>query len=542
MGGSEDGRARQGGRERDEAGSELAALLRQHQEEMAAAWAEMVRALPGSFCGDLPPHEVRSLTLRGLKAIVESLETGSHALLEEYLAHICAAGSEAIPDASTVTEALLLCKDAALPIIGDACGADAGAAWALVSPLDARLRWMVGRVTSMCMGEMRRQLEEQRAQAAMLLDLAQTVGSTLELDEVVSRAAEQIVAALGVDRCSFHLVDEERRSTVFLRRPSDWSSRVFRSFDSYTSYFHEVLTTQEPLTSYDAQSDPRFRQDKARELGVKSAVAVPLVAKGKVVAVAWAYSVHDYRRFTTEEIALAQGMGNMLGLVVQNAQLHERSKLVTVMEERARLSREIHDGVAQTLGAMQLKASQLEGSLSDDRVAESQGHLSELQDMISRAYRDLREAMLGLRAVVEPGTGLVTALREYLVHYRAQYGLDVRLEAGEDEPATLDGETQAQVVRIVQEALSNVRRHAGADRATLRIERYDDALRICAVDEGRGFDPSLLDGRDDGRHLGLRTMRERAESVGGTLIVESAPGQGTSVVLQLPLSWDGGAE
>jgi len=517
-------------------------LLNQHQEEISKAWAEMVQALPGSPYSSLPPEDVRSLTLRGLEGIVESLETGSPAFLEEYLGDICAAGSDAIPDASTVTEALLLCKDAALPVIRDACGADSSAAWALVSPLDARLRWMVGRVTSMCMGEMRRQLEEQRAQAAMLLDLAQTVGSTLELDEVVSRAAEQIVAALGVDRCSFHLVDEERRSTVFLRRPSDWSSRVFRSFDSYTSYFHEVLTTQEPLTSYDAQSDPRFRQDKARELGVKSAVAVPLVAKGKVVAVAWAYSVHDYRRFTTEEIALAQGMGNMLGLVVQNAQLHERSKLVTVMEERARLSREIHDGVAQTLGALQLKASQLEGSLGSKQVDESRDHLSELQDMISRAYRDLREAMFGLRTVVEPGMDLVRVLRRFLDHYQVQYGLDARFEAKGNEPVTLDEETQAQAMRILQEALRNVRRHAGTGRAAVRMERHGGDLRICVVDEGQGFDRALLQGKDDSRHLGLHTMRERAASVGGTVTVDSEPGQGTRVVLQLPLHEDGGLE
>ena len=540
MGESNAEQAKQGRGARDEARAELAALLNERQEEIATAWAEMVQASPGSSYRGLPREEVRSLALRGLAAIAESLETGSHVVLDEYLVDVCPVNSEAVPDASAVTEALLLCKDAAVPIIRDACGPDSSAAWALVSRLDECLRWMVGRLTGMCAAGMRRQLYQQRAQVAMLLDMAQTASSTLELDEVVGRVATGIVAALGVDGCTFNLVDEEQGSAVHLLQPSDWSSRVFRPFNSYKSYFHELLTTREPVTSYDVQSDPRFPLDTALELGAKSTVGVPLMVKGKVIAVAWAYTVKDYRHFTEEEIALARGIGNMLGPVIQNAQLHGQSKLLAVMEERGRLAREIHDGIAQTLGALQLKASQLEESLSDGRVAESQGHLSELQDMISRAYRDLREAMLGLRAVVEPGTGLVTALREYLVHYRAQYGLEVRLEAGEDEPATLDGETQAQVVRIVQEALSNVRRHAGADRATLRIERYDDALRICAVDEGRGFDPSLLEGRDDGRHLGLRTMRERAESVGGTLIVESAPGQGTSVVLQLPLHEDGG--
>jgi len=540
MGESKARQMKQVGREQEVARSELAALLKQHQGEIATAWAEKVRGLAGSVYANLPLEEVRSLTLRGLEAMEESLKTASPAALDGFLAEICPARSEAIADTSAVTEALLLCKEAALFVIRDVCGPDSCETWVLVSQLDAVLRRMVGGLTSLCTAEMRRQLHDERARVQALLDMAQTVSSTLELDEVVSRAAEQIVAALRADRCSFHLVDEERRSTVFLRRPYDWSSRVLRSFDSYTSYFHEVLTTREPLTSYDAQSDPRFNQDAAREIGAKSALAVPLLVKGKVIAVAWTYTVDDYRRFTDEEIALAQGMGNMLGLVIQNAQLYEQSRLLAVMEERARLSREIHDGIAQTLGALQLKASQLEHALSNQQVDESQGHLSELQEMISRAYRDLREAMLGLRAVVEPGTDLVTVLREYLAHYQDQYGLDVRLDAGQEEPAILEGEVQAQVMRIVQEALRNVRRHAGTGRATVRIERQGDGLRICMVDEGRGFDPGLLDAREDGRHLGLHTMRERAASVGGSLIVESRPAEGTSVVLQLPLYEDGG--
>lgn len=537
---SKAGQAGQDGTQRDEVRSELAALLGEHQEEIATAWAEMIQGLPGSSYRDLPAEEVHSLTVRGLTAMVESLETGSRVLLEEYLAGICPAGGEAVRDAAAVTEALLLCKDAAVPIIREARSPDSNASWALVSELDACLRWMVGRLTRMWTDDMRRQLSDERARVETLLDMAQMVSSTLELDEVVSRVAEGITAALGVDRCTFHLVDEEQRSVVYFRQPSDWSSRVLRSFDTYGNAFHEVLTTGEPLSSYDVLSDPRIPRDRALEVGYVSALGVPLLVNGRVIAEAWAYTVHDHHHFTAEEIALARGMGNILGLVIQNAQLYERSKVLAVMEERGRLAREIHDGLAQTLGALQLKASQLEDSLAKERFDESRSHLSGLQHMISGAYRDLREAMLGLRAVVEPRTGLVAALQEYLTHYRAQYGLDVRLEASEGEPAILDAETQAQVVHIVQEALSNVRRHAGTDRATVRLERDGDGLRICVVDEGQGFDPSLLEGLDDGRHLGLRTMRERAESVGGTLAVDSMPGQGTRVVLELPLSGQGG--
>jgi nitrate/nitrite-specific signal transduction histidine kinase len=542
MGESEVRKAEHGSTGHSDACSKLAALLSQHQTEIARAWAEMVKAVPGAVYGSLPPEEVHSLTARGVAAIAESLEGGSHSVLEEYLVHICPVGSEAIPDASTATEALLLCKDAALPVIGEACGPDSGEAWASISALDERLRWMVGRVTSMCAAEMARQLQAQRAQVAMLLDIAQAASSTLELDQVVSRVADRITTALGVDRCMFYLVDEEQRCAVHISQPSDWSSRVSRSFEDYSSLFHEVLTRRAPVAVYDARSDPRIPPDYMhRDPETKSAVLVPLLVNGKVVAMAGAYTVHDYRHFSDAEIALAQGVGNVLGLVIQNARLYERSKLLAVLEERGRLAREIHDGIAQTLGALQLKASQLEDSFPSQHIDEPRHHLTELQDMISRAYRDLREAMFGLRAVVEPGTDLATALRGYLAQYQAQYGLEVGLEGDEDEPAIVDGETQAQVMRIVQEALRNVLRHAGTGRATVRVERYDDSLRICIMDEGQGFEPGFLEEREDGRHLGLRTMRERAESVGGTLSVDSKPGQGTRVVLQLPILGDRGA-
>jgi hypothetical protein len=270
--------------EKDER-SGLAALLKEHQEEIATAWAEMVRALPDSSYADLSAEEVRSLALRAVEAMVESLESGSRASLEGYLADICPATSEAIPDTPAATGALLLCKDAAVPLVREACSPDTDVAWALVSELDACLRWMVARLTSMCAAEMAQRLHEERSRLATLLEMAHTVGSTLELDEVVSRAAEQILGMLGADRCVFHLVDEAQRTAAYLSQPSDWSSRVVRSFEGCGSMFHEALTTRRPVTSYDLQSDPRIPRDhKPRDPDAKSGVMVPLLVKDKVVA------------------------------------------------------------------------------------------------------------------------------------------------------------------------------------------------------------------------------------------------------------------
>jgi hypothetical protein len=124
MGKSKAGPAGQDTTERDGVGAQLAALLNQHQDEIATAWAEMVRGLPGSPYGEVPSEEVDSLTVRGIGAMVESLGSGARAALDEYLADICPAGVEGFPDASSVTEALLVCRDAAVPIILEAVAGD----------------------------------------------------------------------------------------------------------------------------------------------------------------------------------------------------------------------------------------------------------------------------------------------------------------------------------------------------------------------------------------------------------------------------------
>jgi nitrate/nitrite-specific signal transduction histidine kinase len=242
------------------------------------------------------------------------------------------------------------------------------------------------------------------------------------------------------------------------------------------------------------------------------------------------------RTFGEAERNLLGGLAAQAAIAIENARLVEATRGVAAVEERERLAREMHDGLAQALGFLNLKLALAERELDGAATEPTRLALAEMRKVAGDAYEEVRQAIFGLRTMVSRGLGLVPTLSEYLHEFSQQTGLDVKLEAREEDgPARLAPEVEVQLIRIVQEALHNVRKHAGARAAWVRFWREDEDLLMAIEDDGAGFDPGAapVDAR---RHYGLATMRERAESVGGALALRSAAGMGTQVVVRLPLS------
>jgi signal transduction histidine kinase len=173
-----------------------------------------------------------------------------------------------------------------------------------------------------------------------------------------------------------------------------------------------------------------------------------------------------------------------------------------------------------------------EHSISGDhpRIADA---LREMTAISERAYEEVRQSIFGLRTMVSRGLGLIPTLTEYLHEFSAQNGIGVELEAADGRPVHLSPASEVQLIRIIQEALTNIRKHAGAAHAWVRLRRQDPWVQVTIQDDGRGFDPATL-GSADRLHFGLQTMRERAEGQGGKLEIDTAPGRGTRVVATLP--------
>jgi signal transduction histidine kinase len=527
--------------------SGLATVLELHREEIAVSWAERVHGVPDSRYGGQPLEELCASAMRGLGAMVDALATGSYTALESYLSDVCLARLQMGFGIAEVIEALLLCKNAALPLIRQAYPLDSPTPWALISELDACLRWMVGRFGELFATETRRILQKQQARTAMMLDIVQAASSSLELDEVLSRVAKGIASAAGVDYCVFFLLDEEQGILIprFEMSVRPWQSTASRlgfplplpprPIATFDALLPQLAEQREPLACYDAQTDPRFNHEAVRRWGFKSVLAVPFVVKGRVVAVAWAVTFEDHRAFTEEEVKPVWGIANAVGLAIENARLHAQVHHLAALEERDRLAREIHDNLAQALGMLKLRSSLALDLLTDDRVEQAQANLCDMKDIAAEAYTDAREAMLGLRSVASAGTDFLPSLRKYLSRYRTSHGVDARLQADDRVTAGLTVQAASQVMRIIQEALTNVRKHAKAKGAWVRIEPEGDGIRVTVEDDGQGFDPSQP-ATDAPRGFGLQVMEERAESVGGWLEVDAHQGRGTRIVAWVPLS------
>lgn len=210
-------------------------------------------------------------------------------------------------------------------------------------------------------------------------------------------------------------------------------------------------------------------------------------------------------------------------------ELFEQVRRLAILEERDRLAREMHDSLGQVLGFVNLKAKVAEDLITRGRLAEAGGELGQMRAAVQEAYEDVRQAILSLRTTPQ-ARGLRAGLQDYVQRLRDQTGLDIRMEWADD--LHLPPAVEAQVIRIVQEALTNVRKHAQAHHAAVRFARDGGGVTVTISDDGRGFDLAAVEGAK-GMRFGLLTMRERAESIGGTLEITSAPGHGTVVRLRL---------
>lgn len=215
---------------------------------------------------------------------------------------------------------------------------------------------------------------------------------------------------------------------------------------------------------------------------------------------------------------------------IENARLHQKTKQQAIIEERGRLSREMHDSLSQSLGILKLKSAMAVEFLAGHHIERLEQVLNEMHDISAEAYTHARETIFNLRSIGPDDIEFVTIVQRYLNHYRAGFGVDVRLDLEEKSAIALVPQASVQVLRIIQEALSNVRKHANTSTAIVTIESTDGLLRVQIEDEGQGFAPTAVKSQG----VGLSVMHERAQSIGGRLEIDGKPGRGTRITLWVP--------
>jgi signal transduction histidine kinase len=259
-------------------------------------------------------------------------------------------------------------------------------------------------------------------------------------------------------------------------------------------------------------------------------IAVPLTGGDGALG---ALVVRTRRRRPAEPtLRLFRAIGDQVGLALRTAALSAESQKTAVLSERARLAREIHDTLAQQLTAVVLQLEAAEGLVARD-ASRARTALDAAREMARSALQEARRSVWDLRPTPLTATGLVAALAAEVEGWRARTGVAAVFRAdGVRRPLSLSPSAEVALLRILQEALTNVGRHAGAARVSIRLERAGEDVRLTVVDDGTGFEPEHDAGEGS---FGLVGMAERARLAGGHLTVSSAPGQGTTLAVQLPL-------
>ena len=278
--------------------------------------------------------------------------------------------------------------------------------------------------------------------------------------------------------------------------------------------------------------DSEVDQQAARLLGVSSALYVPLVTRGKSVGVVIAHDrLGPVRTFTDEELRLAETLAARAAVAVDLSERVSRDAVRRVLEaqelERARLARELHDETGQALTSILLGLKPLEQSASDD---ETRASIAGVRELVVSTLQDVRRLAVELRPSALDDFGLGTAVERLVETFRERSGLQVDLE---EQLATerVPGDVETTVYRIVQEALTNVAKHADATRVSVLLVQRGASLVAVIEDDGRGFEPGAVADTS----LGLAGMRERVALVGGRLRIESSANGKTAIVAEIPL-------
>lgn len=375
-------------------------------------------------------------------------------------------------------------------------------------------------------------------EALALYQLGTRISASLTLSELLDSVAEASVELLSADIGMIGLYDEASQEIVMkaaagVRAEAHKGMRMLVCPHTPGSALLEGLPVF--AEAYDQNNLLHTDNSLLADERIVSILAVPLHFGEKFLG-AIEVMTRDRRQFTQQDAKLLVRLAHHVVVSIENAQLYQQLRHMATLEERDRLAREMHDHLAQLLGYVNVRAAMAEELLTDGRLAQAKESLAELKRTAKIAYTDVREEIFNLRTSVSARVGLLPTLRSYLVEYHTHYGLETRLLYEHEALTEFPSEVASQLLRIIQEALTNVRKHASASLAWVRFIQERGLVCIQVEDNGLGFSPEHP-GSNGRQFYGLQIMRERAEIIGGSLSLDSEPGRGTRVTVRIPISF-----
>ena len=388
--------------------------------------------------------------------------------------------------------------------------------------------------------------EQVRRQLETVFEISRALSASLDIEETLPVLGRSLTRTLALPTCAIYLYDEARRAMVpraayganddaEQREHDDKGIQAMRQ-----AFFRYVFPIDEPFGAHMSQlrqplviDNPRefpdIPSEFLRDIPFVAVMEVPLVVRDRLVGTACLPVWHEGQGFTERQLRLALGIAQAGAVAIEHAQLYARARELGMAEERNRLAREVHDTLAQGLTAITLQLEAAERLMPPG--AEAKRLVGEARSLARRSLAEARRAVWGLAPSPLDGRSLAEALADEVGGFGRRTGLVATFSARGEVP-TLPGELAAAVLRVVQEALHNVEKHAQASRVRVELEYGQGGgtgqLTFLIADDGLGFDPTDTRTGGDGG-FGLTSMQERMRLVGGRLDVESAPGWGARV-------------
>lgn len=378
------------------------------------------------------------------------------------------------------------------------------------------------------------QLKRQNEELLALHQAGLAVAAELALDSVLNTVVDQARNLLGAKYGAVSVINRDGHIQQFITAGVTAEERAAIGPPPVGhGVLGVVLHQGVHLRLPDVTRHPQSQGFPPNHPIMRSLLAVPIECHSPFRGNLYLSEKIDGAMFTERDEETLERFALQAAIAIDNAHLHAQSADLAVAQERLRIAHEMHDGLAQVLGYVNTKVQAADAYLKRGRNEEASGQLRELAASAREAYTDVREGIVGLRTLPDSESGVAEALKNYLEQWKAQTGISTELVVQGD--VRVVPSVELQLVRIVQESLTNIRKHARASHALVSLTRNGGHIAVAITDDGVGFDPSAKT-RGEFPRFGLTTMRERAESVGGTITVESERGRGTTVRFDVPIA------
>lgn len=376
-----------------------------------------------------------------------------------------------------------------------------------------------------------RRVADRTRRLVALYEVMEVAGEPLDLSTMLTRLLERVLQAVRSHAGVIYLLTETGEALQLVAQLG-LDAALTQPVEmplSDSGLPGEVIRLQEPVVVGNVRSDARARP-AIRRTSLHAYVGVPMFARGRLLGVLSVFR-ESKRPFLNEDVAMLDSIADQIGVAVENSRLRQKAEQLAIIEERSRLSRELHDAITQSLYSISLMAT------ASRRLAQADEHdpllhetLADLSATAQQALKEMRLLLYRLRPLALQDHDLVEALRQRLAAVEKRAGVEAHLLV--DDVVELPPAVEESLYFIAQEALNNALKHAAATAVRVAIHPSSEEVLLTVSDNGCGFDPAAAATRGG---LGLTTMRERAEALQGTLTIDTRPSAGTTITVCLPL-------